>query len=453
MKIISLKAENFKNLIAVYLKLDGKGVIITGGNGAGKTNILDAIEVAFGGKKAMPKEPIRKGETSARIVIELEDIIVKRKFTEKGDYIEITNKENAVYKSPQALLDKLVGSISFDPLAFAKMNEKEQRAAMLNMLGVDLTEFEARYACIKFDRSTVLTEGKKLAVEFESMSFVEDLPEVVISMSILTTKLTETHKRNSNLRESLREIDKYEDAVLAADKEVATAIIERKRLEGLIKKQRDYIELLTSKKKTYEEDLKVVQEIVGEQEEIDTTKIDTEIREVEAKNTQIRNNKAYQDVEGKIAESKSASFVLLQKMKDIETEKVEALNKAPMPVKDLTIEADCVAYKGLSLKDGTNHTKQIEVCVAIGMAMNPKLNVMLLDINGVGPEALAAIQKMAVDHDPPYQLIMEQYDTSGKVGIYIEDGSIVDKTQTEQGDTEVSSPDGADDQGNKKKQG
>ena len=43
MKILELRAENIKKLVAVEIKPDGNIVEITGKNGAGKTSVLDSI--------------------------------------------------------------------------------------------------------------------------------------------------------------------------------------------------------------------------------------------------------------------------------------------------------------------------------------------------------------------------------------------------------------------------
>ena len=114
MKIIHLQVENFKRLKAIDITPEGSVVKITGKNAQGKSSVLDAIWGALGGGKALPTEPIRQGETQARIRVELDDLVVTRTFTPGNSYLKVETKDGASYKSPQAILDKLVGRLSFD---------------------------------------------------------------------------------------------------------------------------------------------------------------------------------------------------------------------------------------------------------------------------------------------------------------------------------------------------
>ncbi len=84
LKIVSLEVDNVKRLHAVHIKPDGGMVIIGGKNGAGKSSVLDAIEMALGGKKSIPRRPVRDGEESAHVVCDLGSLIVRRHFTPDG---------------------------------------------------------------------------------------------------------------------------------------------------------------------------------------------------------------------------------------------------------------------------------------------------------------------------------------------------------------------------------
>jgi recombinational DNA repair ATPase RecF len=123
LKLVELRAENVKRLKAVRIKPDGNIVQITGRNAQGKTSVLDSIWYALQGR-AKCDRPIRDGAESAEVEVNLGDLIVKRKWTDKGSYLSVENLEGAVYKSPQAILDKLVGELTFDPLAFTRMTAK-----------------------------------------------------------------------------------------------------------------------------------------------------------------------------------------------------------------------------------------------------------------------------------------------------------------------------------------
>ena len=140
MKIVKLTAENFMRLVAVEITPKGNAIMITGNNAAGKSSVLDAIMAAFCGKKYQPAKPIRNGQDHAEVVVETENFIIKRTFTAKGGgSITVTNAEGMEARSPQALLDKLVGKIAFEPMSFFKDSKKinkqrEQRDMLMKLV-------------------------------------------------------------------------------------------------------------------------------------------------------------------------------------------------------------------------------------------------------------------------------------------------------------------------------
>src|SRR5262245_45260325 len=114
MKIIQLTAENVKRLKLVNITPKGEYVEITGKNGSGKTSVLDSIWWALGGKADIQAQPIRRGADKASIRLDLGSMVVERKFLSSGaTTITVKNAEGAIYPSPQAMLDELIGRLSF----------------------------------------------------------------------------------------------------------------------------------------------------------------------------------------------------------------------------------------------------------------------------------------------------------------------------------------------------
>src|SRR3989304_5788661 len=134
MKILKLTAENVKKLRAVEITPTGELVEITGRNGAGKSSVLDSLWWALAGTKHIQAVPIRKGATKARIRLDLGELTVERRFSEKGPTPTVENAEGARFTSPQGILDALLGALTFDPLAFVGQEPREQFETLRRLL-------------------------------------------------------------------------------------------------------------------------------------------------------------------------------------------------------------------------------------------------------------------------------------------------------------------------------
>jgi len=424
MKIVRLTAENFKRLVAVEIKPDGNTVLITGRNGAGKSSVLDAIVAALCGKKYHPDKPIRDGEDHAEIVIETENWIVKRTFTAAGGgSVTITNADGMKAQSPQALLDKIVGQIAFDPMVFiTDYDARQQREVLMKLAGLDFSDIDADIAKVQQDRSDVRRDKDRLEGDAQRISVAADTPDDEVSALDLTKKLSVAMEHNSTqdtLRDQLSgitdQIEHYGLLIQTQDKEI-------ERLEGLIAeatKERN-------RRAKLQKDLLSQQEMKKEQlgEKIVVEPIQQEISNIEATNTAVRNKKEKAKLL-KESQAKSAEYsALLAKMKDLEQQKATRLAGAKMPLPGLSVTEDCVVYEGIPLSQ-VNDAKKLEIGMGIAMAENPELRVIRMKGNDLDDQSLEIVSKMAQEKD--YQLWIERW-SGGEGGIVIEEGSVKQDT-------------------------
>ena len=157
MKIVKFTAENVKRLKAVEITPDGTVQVITGRNAQGKTSVLDAIWLALGGGGASREtpRPIRDGEDKASVTLDLGDLMVTRTWTGDKTALTVKSADGAKYPSPQSVLDALVGRLSFYPLEFTRLSARDQVAALLDLvdLDVDLAALAAERQ-VAYDRRT-----------------------------------------------------------------------------------------------------------------------------------------------------------------------------------------------------------------------------------------------------------------------------------------------------------
>jgi hypothetical protein len=103
--------------------------------------------------------------------------------------------------------------------------------------------------------------------------------------------------------------------------------------------------------------------------------------------------------------------------------KEAAIAGAQMPVEGLAFSDGFITYEGIPFEQASSSVK-MKVSLAIAMAANPKLRVIRIqDASLLDEASLSEIAAMAKAQD--YQLWIEVVDTSGKIGVVIEDGAVV----------------------------
>ena len=117
-------------------------------------------------------------------------------------------------------------------------------------------------------------------------------------------------------------------------------------------------------------------------------------------------------------------------MKDLEAKKAKRLAAAKMPIDKLSVNDETILYDNIPLAQ-VNDSMQLRIAVAISMALNPKLRVILMKGNDLDSESLETVCQLAEEKD--YQVWIERVsdDKKNKTGFIIEDGSVVAANDTE----------------------
>ncbi len=147
MKLKRIQIKHFMGLKEIDIKPKDVN-LINGRNRQGKTSLIRAIEAAFQGGDQTAK--IRKGESSAELLVELDGLYVSRNINlgEKST-LSVVDGNGEILKSPQGFLDSIVGGFSFNPAEFFMMDSKKQRQYLLESLPMklapdDVTEWTGR---------------------------------------------------------------------------------------------------------------------------------------------------------------------------------------------------------------------------------------------------------------------------------------------------------------------
>lgn len=401
-RIIELRAENIKRLSVVNIRPDGNVVQITGPNGNGKTSVLDAIEWAFAGKRPIQGKPIREGEESALIRVDLGELKVTRKFTalEGGEYttsLKVEGPEGQRYE--QGMLTALLGEFSFDPMAFTRMKPDEQFEAVRTLVpGVDFDGLAQADKDDFAERAEWNRKAKDRRAQATGITLPPGAIPAAVDTAALEAKLAEaaTHNADVERRRGVRQ--QARDRVAAIDEQLVALQAERAGLLGRL----ETAEALP--------------------EPID-------VADVQAQLTAGRQAQAVRDaaarreaLEQEAAEAEAKSKALTQRMEEREAQKQAAIAAAKMPVPGLSFGAGAVLLNGQPFEQASR-AEQWMASVGIAAALNPRLRVIrILDGSLLDDSTMASLAKMAEQLD--LQIWIERVDSSGSVGFVLEDGHL-----------------------------
>src|SRR4030042_672842 len=146
--------------------------------------------------------------------------------------------------------------------------------------------------------------------------------------------------------------------------------------------------------------------------------LQSQINNAETINSEIRTAKTTIQKVEEYSKKKKEYNNLTQKIKELDEEKSKKLSEAQMPIEGLSYDEENVLYNTIPFNQ-LSGAEQLKISMAIAMAQNPKLRVVLIrDGSLLDAENLKIIKKMAKEQD--YQVWCEKVDDSGKIGIYIE---------------------------------
>lgn len=415
MKIIELRAENVMRLKAVEITPDGTVQVIGGRNAQGKSAVLNAIWLALGGGKASKdiSRPIRDGEENASVRLDLGDLVVTRTWTQKGTSLKVENAEGATFKSPQGMLDALVGQLSFDPLAFTRLSAKEQRAALLDLvdMDVDLDTIDAQIRDLYTHRTEIGRQGKALG----DVTVDDKLPTVEKSAASVVKKLQEAQEVHRWVDTTRQQI---QDAHTAADAALSTVRAAEERIKEL---QAQITSLIATRKMRLAE-AENMQHAIDNTEMPNLAYIEDELATVEDTNAKIRANNAARERLDEKQALRDAYEGLTKRLTELDEQKAAALAAATFPVDGLSFDSTGVLYRGVPLSQASS-AEQIRVSLAMGMALNPRLRVLMIkDGSLLDEDSMAAIHEQVAEHD--FQLWLEVVNPDDPSAVLIEDGQV-----------------------------
>ena len=421
--IVSLQIENVKKITAAQINIDEKTgtVILSGQNSAGKSSVIDAIAMALRGKSAIPEKPIKEGKEAARIILETEDIIVKRKITETNAYLEITNKDGAKYPKPQEILDNLVSMVGFDPLDFAKLPKVTQTKELLKVLktGFNLDDNLVRAKKAEEVRRDANKKAKQL--ESNLNSIVTPSPETPIVELLISDigakikasqeKLEERDKLQNDIQLNLSHRIQGEETINALDDKLDNARI-----------------LLNYHNKIGKELTEKWENIDSEKLELGKTTAFKQMSDIQEINKKIREKQRYHATKKEVEIAQTDAQFAAENLQQIRNETKSALSKTEMPIAGLSIGEDGeLLFDGVPLLQCST-SEQIKIGVALAIKANSGLRVIFIkDGSLLDSSSMLMIKKLALEND--LQIWIERVEDLSPGALQIIDGAVTKLSQ------------------------
>lgn len=409
-RIVKLEVENVKRLKAVSITPEGNLVVVGGRNAQGKSSVLDSIEYALKGGKSLPPRTLRDGTDRGYVVVETPNLVIKRSFTGSGNSsLVVCNRQNNLkLNSPQAILDKLAGELTFDPLAFSRMKAKDQADVLKKLMGLNFDELEARKQNLFAERTLINRDEKTAEANLSQAAKHDDAPLEEQSASDLAKELREKTEANNARANLEREVEGMDDEIHSME----DAISELK--EELAQAENDLKQILSEKEEK--------SKLLGKSKVYDTTELESKLAQIDVLNSKYRDNQRYAQLEAALLDAHKKSEALTENLAEIDAEKADMLARAEMPIEGLAFDDSGVTLNGKPFCQCSS-AEQLKVSIAMGIALAPELKIMLIrDGSLLDADSLKIVKEMA--EQAGAQVWMERVSEGQEVSVVIEDGEV-----------------------------
>ena len=387
------------------------------------TSVLDAIWQAIGGGPAAKgtSKPIRDGEDQASVTVDLGDLKVTRTWRGDRTTLKVENADGARYSSPQAVLDKLVGKLSFDPLAFAQQSDRDQLSTLIDLIDLpfDLDDLTRQRQHLYDERTGVNRAVKHLEAQVSaSPEPAADLPDVEVSVSDLMRRLR-----------TARDAATAQQASAGREQALYDSL---RRTRARIEQMREELARLEAEGKNLAIALVAARNEIAIDQTApadDVAALERQISEADGVNRAVRAAKDRAATVIELGHSRETSQTLTDDIAALDTRRAQAVAEARMPIDGLGFDEQGVTYRGIPFAQCSS-AERLRVSMAMAMAMNPTLRVIrITDGSLLDSDGMRLVEQMATDGG--WQVWVERVDDSGSVGVVIEDGQVAESVDAD----------------------
>lgn len=423
MRVVKLIAENVKKIKAIEITPTNDIVTISGVNASGKTSVLDSLMYALAGASSLPSEPIRRGQKNALVTLDLGKFKVTRRFTAGGtSSVVVESAEGARFPSPQRMLDELLGTLTFDPLDFSRMDCKKQFDVLRGIakVEVDLDQLMGLNRGDYVARTEINRQVRVKRTQAGEILVAVDLPAERLDESALVDEIQQAGDHNTKIEQTRTAVQRQRDLAQRRRDAAERNVNEIKKLDTQISELQANVVKWTQESEQIDVDATAMEQ--GIPAPIESAGIRVKLEHAKQVNSKIAQRETRARIEAEADALQVKAQELTDRMEARDKQKADAIAAAQMPIDGLGLGEGIVTFNGIPL-DQASSAEQLKVSLAIAIAGNPKLRVIRIqDGSLLDDDSMAHIAAVAKEKD--FQVWVERVDTSGKVGIVIEDGAV-----------------------------
>lgn len=220
--VTQIEIRSFMGISEATLSVDDGVTVISGQNGAGKTSAVLALLWAIAGRAGSVDQPVRIGDDEATVRVFAAgeyEYEITRSQKAGGKAMLSVRRDGAPVARPQEVLDALIGTLAFDPLAFAGMNAKDQVRTLLTAFDadIDLDKLDREHADLEAARRDVGRDRDKAKGHAASIEVPDDTPDTPIDIATAIAALDAAKAHNHECDERQRAVARLQSEVEAAE--------------------------------------------------------------------------------------------------------------------------------------------------------------------------------------------------------------------------------------------
>lgn len=394
LRSLSLELENFKNISAKKVDINGKSMIFIGKNGKGKSSLIQAMKGSLSSKE-LPEMPIKKGEERARVthVIggningEHREYTIDIFFSPKNNSgrVEVYNSEGEKQKSPATFLKSLIGDTSFSITGFIHA-DKKKRIEMIKKLtgkGVEIDSVTMEIEKIKADRKYKTERYEALEGSLNNHGMTQEEIEkysTPVSLDAINHELQEVSRRQGIYDSAVSKLSQFKNDFKSCEDSINQSHNEIAQLEEMIRQKRNFIQQKEAERDIAVGSINKAEAWLAANQRPTSEEVSLKMAEASAHNEKHMNIMRYSEQHREMTSLKAEVDKLKNNIKIKEDERSRLIASSQLPVEGMTFDDNDIYLNGIPLEEGQVNTAMIwKVGVQIAVAMNPTYKVIFLD--------------------------------------------------------------------------